>query len=125
MLGWHVSVYRQADGGASPATADSAPGTCLAVWQTGLGGLSWVGELVTAGKAVHLGGNGYPSRMTAPAQHLVPPIVDGPPNANKYWGYGPGDIITEKWKGKTVIDRDAIAECSPDEWLLVVAWDES
>jgi hypothetical protein len=31
MLGWHVSVYRQTDGGASPAAFESPEGTRVAV----------------------------------------------------------------------------------------------
>jgi hypothetical protein len=46
MLGWHISIYRQADSGVSPAVADSRDGTRLAVWQIGLGGLDWLIELV-------------------------------------------------------------------------------
>jgi hypothetical protein len=33
MLGWHASVYRQPDGGHSPATFESPEGERLAVWQ--------------------------------------------------------------------------------------------
>jgi len=34
MLGWNISVYRQTDGGSSPAEADSEEGVWLATWQT-------------------------------------------------------------------------------------------
>ena len=125
MLGWHISVYRQTDGGASPAAPESAHGIRLAVWQTGVGGLKWLDELVTAGKTMDLGGNGYPCRCTATAEHLIPCFVDGPPEAHRIWACGPHDILGDKWEGKTVIDRVAIADCRPDEWLLVEAWDES
>ena len=33
MLGWNISVYRQTDGGSSPAEADSEEGVRLATWQ--------------------------------------------------------------------------------------------
>jgi hypothetical protein len=56
-------------------------GTRLAVWQTGLGRLDWVYELVKAGKAINLGGNGYPCRYTATAEYLTPRIIDEPPGA--------------------------------------------
>ena len=39
MLGWNIGVFRQANGGASPASANSGEGTRLAVWQTGVNGL--------------------------------------------------------------------------------------
>ena len=126
MLGWHISVYKQLDGGAAPATEDSPKGARLAVWQAGLWGLDWIDALVTAGKAIDLGGNsGYPCRYTATAQHLVPPIMDGPPEADAIWRHDASDVLTDKWEGRTVIDGDVAGGCRPDEWLLVVAWDES
>lgn len=125
MLGWHISVYRQTDGGALPATKESAEGTRLAVWQTGLGGLDWLDELVKAGRAVYLGGNGYPFRYTATAGHLIPRVVDEPPGAHRVWVHDSDDILTEKWEGRTVIDHAAAAACQTEEWLLVEAWDES
>jgi len=97
----------------------------LAVWQTGLSGLDWVDELLKAGKAIDLGGHGYPCRYTATAENLIPRIVDEPPGARRIWTSGLGDILSEKWEGKTVIDRAAAACCRPDEWLLIEAWDES
>jgi hypothetical protein len=97
----------------------------VAVWQTGLGGLDWLDDLVKAGKAIDLGGNGYPNRYTAMVEYLVPMIVDGPPRARTPWVSGDSDILTAKWEGKTVVDRAVAAQCRPDEWLLVVAWDES
>jgi hypothetical protein len=125
MLGWHISVFRQQDGGAAPAAMDSAKSARLAVWQTGVDGLTWIQELVDAGKAIALGGNGYPSRYTATAEHLVSRIVDQPPGARQNWLFDAGDILTDKWEGKTVVDAAAASECPPDEWLLVEAWDES
>ncbi len=125
MLGWHISVYRQTDGGASPATAESPRGPRLAVWQATLEGLDWIDELVKAGKAIALGGNGYPLWYTATAENLISRIIDEPPWARKNWRFDEGDILLEGWEGKTVIDRDVIAACRLDEWLLIVAWDES
>jgi len=125
MLGWHISIYRQSDGGESPATFGSQQGARLAVWQTGLGGLDWLQELVKEGKAIDLGGNGYPSQYTAPARELLPHISVHPPGAREHWLSEPGDVLTAKWAGKTVIDTTAVAQCRPDEWLIVEAWDES
>ena len=124
MLGWHVSVYRQPDGGL-PATAKSGRGRRLAVWQSGLGGLEWLDELVKAGKAVDLGGNGYPCRYSVTAENLVPRVVDTPPGARSTWASGPGDVLGKNWEGRTKVARAAATACRPDEWLLVEAWDES
>ena len=127
MLGWGISVHKQKVGGESPATFLTPEGTRVAAWQTGIGGLDWLEELVRAGKAIDLGGNGYPCRYTARAQYLMSEIVDSPPMARDNWLCDPWDVITDadKWEGKTVVDRDAVALCRPDEWLLVEAWDES
>ena len=128
MLGWHISVYRQKDGGGSPATAESAEsgeGTRLAVWQTGVDGLDWLRELVKEGKVVDLGGNGYPSLFTATAEVIVPRIVDTPPAARDQWLLDAGDIVTDKWEGKTVVDGAVAAQCPAGEWLIVEVWDES
>jgi hypothetical protein len=125
MLGWHISVFKQRNDGASPATAESEHGTRLAVWQTGLGGLDWLEELLKAGKAISLGGTGYPCRYTATAEYLLPRIIETPPGARTVWVCQAGDIIADKWEGRTVVDREAATHCRPNEWLLVEAWDES
>jgi hypothetical protein len=126
MLGWHVSVYRQKDGGAAPATAGTEGGTRLAVWQTGVGGLDWLVEMEKDGKAVGLGGNGYPCWFTAPAEHLLPRILSGPPSAKDEWLIGDQGIVDPNvWVGKTQVNREAAGQCRADEWLLVEAWDES
>jgi hypothetical protein len=125
MLGWNIGVFRTMDSPEDPATVDSKEGARLAVWQTGKGGLRWIDELVQTGSAIDLGGNGYPNRYTARADHLIPRIVEGPPDAYTTWVHGVEDIIGPGWAGRTVIDTAAIAQCGPDEWLLVEAWDES
>jgi hypothetical protein len=114
MLGWGISVWRQSDGGGSPATADSPEGTRLASWQADLGGLDWLDELVREGKAIDLGGNGYPWRCTATADYILPRIIDMPPGAISGW----------EWK---VVRASAqlVAQCRLDEWLIVEAWDLS
>ena len=115
MLGWDISVCRQSDGGVSPATADSPEGTRLASWQAGLTGLDWLNELVKEGKAIDLGGNGYPCRYTATAEYLFPRIVDMPPGAKSDW---------EGWKVVWASEPE-VALCRLDEWLIVEAWDQS
>jgi hypothetical protein len=125
VTGWHISVYRQKDGGASPATAESERGTRLAVWQTDFRGLEWIEDLIKAGTAIDLGGNGYPCRFTATAENLLPHITGEPPRARIYWLREEGDIVTDQWEGKTVIDANAMEECRPGEWLQITAWDES
>lgn len=126
VLGWHVSVFRQVGGGGDPAGADAwAKGARVAVWQTRLGGLSWIEGLVTQDRAIDLGGNGYPNRSTARARDLLPPIETGPPEANRHWRVDAGDVLTEGWEGSTVVDRAVARACRPDEWLMAEVWDES
>jgi hypothetical protein len=139
MLGWHVSVYRlegvdlpfpnllSPDASRQQLLRDAASsrGTRIAVWQAGVDGLRWIDNLVKNGQAIALPGNGYPFHFFAPARHLLTPISEGPPQANAVWRHDPGDILTSKWEGRTTIDQEAVARCSPDEWLLVEAWDES
>lgn len=72
-------------------------------------GLRWLDELVEAGNAIDLGGDGYPFRHRATAGNVVQRIVDGPPEA----------------KGRAELDTAALAACREDEWLLIEAFDES
>ena len=139
MLGWHISVYRLDEAsralsrGSTPDAvfeqamrkAAGSAETSIAVWQTGVHGLDWISELVEQGNAIVLSTNGYPNRYVASAGHLLASVRGGPPLARAVWSSGPQDIIDPKWAGETRIDHDAAAECDPDEWLLVEAWDES
>jgi hypothetical protein len=126
MLGWNTSVYRQRYGKDSPATFESPKGERMAVWQTGMYGLRWIKDLAKAGVAIDLGGNGYPCRLTAPAKHILPQIRGGsPPEANDVWGCDENDTLLESWVGKTKVETSVMAQCTDDEWLLIVAWDES
>jgi hypothetical protein len=59
------------------------------------------------------------------AECLIPHIIGTPPGARARWALGSRDIVNEKWEGKTVVDREALAGCPPKDWLLVEAWDES
>lgn len=125
MLGWNIRIYRQDADGHEPATWDTGFGDRVAVWQTGLGGLRWIDDLVEQGRAVDLQGNGYPMRYSARAADLLLVIEQGPPHANAVWMHDPGDILGPAWDGKTVVHDDVVQQCSPDEWLLIEAWDES
>jgi hypothetical protein len=95
------------------------------VWQTGTDGLDWLDELVKAGKAIHLGGDGYPYWYTAPAAYLCERILDGPPHARSSWAYDVGDILLEGWEGKTTTNHHAISTTRVGEWLVIEVWDES
>jgi hypothetical protein len=138
MLGWHISVYRLQGNAQAvlnalhPDTADQilreaagSPRSRIAVWQAGLDGLDWIDQLVEHGQAIALPGNGYPNHFFAPAHQLLTALMEGPPEAKEAWTFDAGDVIGPAWEGRTVVDEAAAAECRPDEWLLVEAWDES
>ena len=125
MLGWHITLYRQANGGNCPAVFNAPTGATLAVWQANIDGSRWIDALVDEGLAVCLGGNGYPIEYTAKLKELKETILNGPPHANAVWRHDPGDILMEGWLGKTTIYHEAISGCPPGEWLLIQVWDES
>lgn len=138
MLGWMIYVARQKNDRSTPAATRAPRGDVLAVWQADIGGLDWLDALVEQGAAAHLGGQGYPSRYTATAKNLIPSIQAGPPHARGQWTHGDGDVLVDSsgrrldWfdpavitARRTRINPAVIAECSPDEWLIVEAWDES
>jgi hypothetical protein len=126
MLGWHISVYRTSPPSAVPAKVDADRGALLAQWQGKLGALRWLGELAFNNSAVDLGGNGYPSIYTVRCDALRPVVLKGPPEANETWIHEPTDIIDRTvWKGKTFIDHDELNAVPGEEWLTVVAWDET
>src|ERR1035437_3352487 len=114
MVGWCIGVYRQKDSSVSPGRSDPPEGARLAVWQTGLGGLDWLNELVKAGKAIDLGGNGYPNRYTATAACLLPQIMENPPLARSVWLIDPGDVVTDQWAGRTTTDPGTASLCRSD-----------
>ena len=125
MLGWQIRVYRQTGDTLSQPNENSPKGKCLAVWQANSSGLNWLDELVRKGEAIDLGGNhGYPNLYASTAKDLIRKISKKPPGEQNPWLNGVNDILGEGYLGKTVIDRKEIKKCTPDEWLLVEAWDE-
>jgi len=115
MLGWEITVYRQVDSGSKPAMAKSPQGNCLARWRTRSEGLDWIKALVKEGRAIDLGGDGYPSFYTATAGQLIPRVLNGPAGA-----------LTSLAPGMNPeIDRVLAEDCRPDEWLIVEVWDQS
>ena len=125
MLGWNISVHRQNPVSTKPGVAGAPQGTLVAVWQANARGLQWIDDLADEGKAISLGGSGYPYSYTAPAEVVLSRIIPKPPYENEIWQAGQGDIVENRWAGRTMIDHTAAEACQPDEWLLIEAWDES
>ncbi|RBP46555.1 hypothetical protein DES53_102946 [Roseimicrobium gellanilyticum] len=125
MPGLHITVYKQKDGGATPASFGEPTGAKLAVWKARLEVLRWIDDLVKEGKIIALGGNGYPFEYTTQIHLVKDTLPQGPPHERKNWNHEEGDILGEGWLGKTTIDMEAIAQCPPEEWVLIRVWDES
>ena len=94
-------------------------------WHPGLGGLDWLHELVKQGKAVFDNRGGYPDRFTGTAKDILPKLSSGPPPHKGPFVIGDDYVAPGGWTGGVTIDRAKIAECSPDEQLTIVAWDQS
>lgn len=121
-----ITLHRQAGDTTSPATPDSPTGELVARWQGRFQARHWLDDLVVAGSAIDLGGDGYPSWMTARAGAVIPVVRDGPPHARDTWVMGEHDVVDlRRWPGKTVYDGEVAAACHDDEWLLIEIWDES
>lgn len=120
MLGWEVMVFRAAD-----ATGARSDEPLLATWQTGPFGLQWLNELVKQGKAISLGGDGYPKRYSVRANVLLPIITGGPPPSEGPAVIGDDYFLPKGWNSTVTVDRARVLACSSDELLLVEAWDQS
>ena len=123
MLGWEFFVIRQSNSALAEGTQE---GALLASWRTGLGGTRWLQDLVEAGVATDLGGNGgYPWRFAVPAHAVVAALAQGPP---KYTGppiFGHDYVLPGGWTGEAKIDLARLRSLDPSEILLVEAWDQS
>jgi hypothetical protein len=126
MLGWEVIVYKQADGGSSAAKPESERGNLIAAWLTDMNGLNWLEALVKAGKAIDLGGNGYPKTFTTTAEDLIPQLVHWPPQALETFHLCEAlSDLAKRDSETTVTGLVESAGCRMGEWLLIHAWDQS
>jgi hypothetical protein len=121
MLGWDVSVRREVEESAPNAT----DGLLLASWQTGPFGLQWLDELVKDGKAIDLGGNGYPDRYRVVANVLLPILTTGLQSSDSPPVVGDDYALPRGWSSRVKLNRQRISECADTEHLLVEAWDLS
>lgn len=125
MVGWLIIVRRAGERGGHAGRTTSQADERLAIWQAGPGGCGWLDRLVEVGQARLLGGNGFPTRYSGQAGDLAQVILDGPPQAQSPWAIGEDSLATAEWLGETWIERDGLAACARDEWLMIEAWDES
>lgn len=122
MLGWEFFITRQTGTGAGTRKKD-AP--LLASWLAGLGGTEWLNDLVTAGVAAHLDGNGYPSLYSVPAGALVEVLRHGLPKHVGPLVIGDDYVLPGGWTGDARIDLASLQSLIPNELLLVEVWDQS
>ena len=118
MLGWGVHVYRGLAG--NPSTRIR-----VARWRTGIFGLTWIDDLVKTGKAMDLGGSGYPSRYSMPAGVFLSVISKGLPPTESPAVIGDDYVLPSGWNGEIEVDVAALSECGNEEELLIEAWDQS
>lgn len=124
MIGFEVFVYR-ADLVADPSANWPEESALLVSWLVGgFHGLDWIDALVKEGKAVSLGGNGYPLRYTALAKDLLPRIAAGIPRPAGGPILGEDYFLPAGWIGKADL-REGFASCPPEQLLLINAWDQS
>ncbi len=120
MLGWGFVVIRQCEEKAS--YEDRSP---FAVWDASIGGTKWIEQLVAAGKAVDLGGNGYPLKYAAAVSILIKALRHGPPTHGGPVVVGDDYALPSGWTGNSSINIQALEALDPGEILLVEAWDLS
>lgn len=114
MLGWEVMVFRQKGG----------EQVLVASWHTSVYGLAWLRQLAAAGKALDLGGNGYPNRYVVSAGVLLPILGKALPENASPPVFGDDYVLPAGWSG-AVSWRDAARDCAPEDQLMVEAWDQS
>lgn len=115
MLGWDVSVHRPTDALTGPddprvVNAPSLAAVTLASWSARIGGLMWLDTLCETGQASHVLKGGYPMAYLARASDVLPVLEDPP---------------ARKSADRTNIDLTAASSTRSDEWLVVIAWDQS
>lgn len=104
-FGYGHNIYRQADGGASPATEASPKGDQIdsVMWTSRDD--SWLDLLTRSGKALRVDDGGW--KCTATARDLM------------HCSY-----FFDAYDGCDHFSRRALAACRPDEWLLIDVWDD-
>jgi len=112
MLAFSVIIYRY--------NQDSP----LASWMVDTGGLKWLDELVTRGKAEQ-GGNGYPLWYCAKAGDVLPLITNGLPEHEGPFVIGEDYVLPGAATWDIEIDTEQIRICDPEQMLQIDAWDMS
>ena len=71
-------------------------------------------------------GNGYPTRYVSKAKDILPLLSKGqPPEHMGFAVIGDDYLMPAGWTGGAKFHHQRIAACSPDDKLVVDAWDQS
>jgi hypothetical protein len=116
MLGWDVHVYRH---------DQAEPEHLLASWKTSAFGLKWIDELVAQGRAKDHGGSGYPCIFTMGAAVFLAMTRGGLPRNGSPLTVGENYLLPPGWSGEVAWNAANLAACTPEEELLIYAWDQS
>jgi len=122
LLGWLI-IVRTTD--PTELEGIDAPNV-LATWESSAGGLDWLEALADTGKAELRSGNGYPTRYVSKAKDILPLLSKGqPPEHMGFAVIGDDYLMPAGWTGGAKFHHQRIAACSPDDELVVDAWDQS
>jgi hypothetical protein len=122
MIGYSISIYEFVEG--VDITSISNDNEALATWTSGgFGGLDWIDNLVSEGKAEDLGGNGYPDYYKVQAQFVLNTLATDTPKNEGQTIMDDENVMSPDWRSK--IDYSEIAKLKPNQLLLIEAWDLS
>ena len=122
MLGWHFNVYPYR---LRAASGEERMAARVASWETGLGGTDWIDRLAKDGRAVALGGGGYPLRFVISAAEILNVFEKGLPRPKGPVVVGDDYYTPPDWLGKATVNIEAIRKLAPSELLMIEAWDQS
>jgi len=112
MLGWEIFVKSRDQ--------------TIASWMMGSSGTSWLRELVKEGKATDVAINcGYPHVFSMKARDLIPILINGIPQSGGGLVIGENYVIDGNRIWDLNINAELLANCSPDDELVIDAWDQS
>jgi hypothetical protein len=122
MIGYSISVYQFVEG--VDITTISNDNEALATWTSGgFGGLDWIDNLVSEGKAEDLGGNGYPDYYKAKAQVVLQALATDTPKNKEQTIMDDKNVMSSDWQSQ--IDISEIKKLKSNQQLVIEAWDLS
>jgi hypothetical protein len=121
MLGWEIFVSRRE----RKIDGLIRSSQLIAAWEVGLSGTDWLDALTQEGKAINLGGNGYPNRWAASVAGLRPVLEKGIPTGKAKLVVSDDDLEQFTLPVYKKFHRDLLANLPPEEMLDIEAWDQS